>query len=316
VFLDRHVDLPEAWFWNQQRRAQARVPNAVRFATTPEHAIAMLEHAWEQGVPMRWVTGDAPRLREAIQAHGRLSVLAVSATTRVWTARPAVLAPQAQTGGRPRRALRVAPGGPPALMVSQVISSLPSRRWKRLAVMQGEKGPIASDWTRVQVVERRDQLPGPDIWLMARRSLSDPTQIASSLADAPAGTSFETLIRVSSTRSPIEQGIEEAKGETGPDEDDVHFWHRWSRHITLSMMAHAWLASVRLHEQEKNRRGRSADGEEVRDAHRGVQGMQREPVMMNPCCLSSHRKEWRGTNKRRGSVQKTDVSQREDKEHV
>jgi SRSO17 transposase len=234
VLLDRQLYLPDAWFWNTQRRALARVPNEVRFATKPEQAIAMLSHAWEHGVPMRWVTGDevygdAPRLREAIQVHGRFDVLAVSANTRVWTERPAVLAPQAQTGGRPRRIPRVAPGGPPALMVSEVIVGLPSRRWKRLAVMQGEKGPIEYDWTRMPVVESRDQLPGPDIWLMARRSLSDPTQLAYYLAYAPARTSFETLIRVASTRYTVEQCIEEAKGETGLDEYEVRFWHSWYR---------------------------------------------------------------------------------------
>jgi SRSO17 transposase len=76
VFLDRRLYLPEEWAWNRQRRAEARVPEEVRFETKPEQATAMLLHAWEQGVPMRWVTGDevygdSPRLRETIQAHGR-----------------------------------------------------------------------------------------------------------------------------------------------------------------------------------------------------------------------------------------------------
>src|SRR3989449_8270334 len=124
VFLDRRLYLPEEWAWNTQRRAEARVPQEVRFATKPEQAIAMLLHAWEQGVPMRWVSGDevygdAPRLRETIQAHGRFYVLAVSANTRVWTQRPEVEEPQQQTGGRPRLAPRVAKGAPKARMVSE-----------------------------------------------------------------------------------------------------------------------------------------------------------------------------------------------------
>jgi SRSO17 transposase len=53
VFVDRRLYLPEEWTWNTQRRAQARVPQEVRFETKPEQAIAMLVHAWEQGVPMR-----------------------------------------------------------------------------------------------------------------------------------------------------------------------------------------------------------------------------------------------------------------------
>ena len=45
--------------------------------------------------------------------------------------------------------------------------------------------------------------------------------------------------------------IEEAKGETGLDEYEVRHWHSWHRHITLSMMAHAWLASIRHKELGK-----------------------------------------------------------------
>lgn len=222
---------------------------------------------------MRWVTGDevygdSPRLRELIQQQGRFYVLAVSANTRVWTERPEV---QEQTGGRPRRAPRLAPGAPSARMVSEVVASWPSHTWKRLAVVEGEKGPIAYHWARARVVESRDQLPGPDVWLLARRSLSDPTKIAYYLA------------YVASQRYTVEQCIEEAKGETGLDEYEVRFWHSWYRHssecslrshseecmlfrivrstsirnnihITLSMMAHAWLASIRLQEQEKKAR--------------------------------------------------------------
>ena len=95
----------------------------MRFETKPEQAIAMLVHAWEQGVPMRWVTGDevygdSPRLRETIQARGRFYVLAVSANTRVWTEQPELEEPVEQTGGRPRLALRVAAEAPKARIVS------------------------------------------------------------------------------------------------------------------------------------------------------------------------------------------------------
>ncbi len=136
-------------------------------------------------------------------------------------------------------------------MVSEVVASWPSHAWKRLTVVEGEKGPIQYHWARAQVVESRDQLPGPDIWLLARRSLSDPKQIAYYLAYAPAKSSLATLVSVASQRYTVEQCIEEAKGETGLDEYEVRFWHSWYRHITLSMMAHAWLASIRKQEQGK-----------------------------------------------------------------
>src|SRR6266480_7779507 len=256
VFLDRELYLPEAWAWDRTRRAEARVPEEVGFATKPQQAIAMLTRAWEHGVPMRWVTGDevygdSPRLRETIQAQGRFYVLAVAANTRVWTQRPEVEEPQQETGGRPRRAPRVAKGAPKARMVSEVIASLPTSAWKRLAVVEREKGLITYHWARVRVVESRDQLPGPDAWLLARRSQAAPDKLAYYLAYTPPKTSLETLVRVASTRYTVEQCIEEAKGETGLDQYEVRFWHSWYRHITLSMMAHAWLVSIKLREQGK-----------------------------------------------------------------
>src|SRR6266699_3283776 len=256
VFLDRELYLPEDWAADRTRRAEAHVPQEVGFATKPQQAMAMLSHAWEQGVPMRWVTcdevyGDAPRLRETIQASGRFYVLAVSANTRVWTERPAVEEPAEETGGRPRRAPRVATGAPSARMVSEVIASLPRSAWKRLAVVDGEKGLITYHWTRVRVVESRDQLPGPDVWLLSRRSKSAPDKLAYYLAYALPRTSLETLVRVASTRYTVEQCIEEAKGETGLDQYEVRFWHSGYRTISRSMMDDAWPASIELPEERK-----------------------------------------------------------------
>jgi SRSO17 transposase len=98
----------------------------------------------------------------------------------------------------------------------------------------------------------RDQLPGPDVWLLARRSPSAPDKLAYYLAYAPTKTSLATLVRVASSRYTVEQCIEEAKGEMELDEYEVRFWHNWYWHVTLSMMAYAWLASIRLLKREKS----------------------------------------------------------------
>ena len=138
-----------------------------------------------------------------------------------------------------------------------MIASQPGDSWQRLTVREGEKGPRAYDWVRVRVLESRDQLPGPEGWLLARRSISDPSDIAYYLSNAPQSTSLETLAEVAADRWSIETTIEEGKGETGLDEYEVRYWHSWHRHITLSMMAHAWLASIRHGAREKNRPGTS-----------------------------------------------------------
>jgi CRISPR-associated protein Cas1 len=44
----------------------------------------------------------------------------------------------------------------------------------------------------------------------------------------------------------VEQCFEEAKGEVGLDEYEVRSWQGWYRHVTLSMLALAFLAALAL----------------------------------------------------------------------
>lgn len=151
-------------------------------------------------------------------------------------------APFRGTGGRPRTKARLAPGAPPATTVATVVAGWPAEYWQRFAVAEGEKGPRVYDWGRARVIESRDRLPGPEVWLLARRSLSDPNDI---LALAPTEVTLQHLATVAATRYTVEQCLEEAKGETGLDQYEVRHWPSWYRHITLSMLAHAWLAAIR-----------------------------------------------------------------------
>jgi len=256
VFLDRRLYLPEEWCNDPERREQARVPVDVIFQTKPEQAMGMLVHAWQAGVPMRWVAGDevygdSTALRDLIACHKRWYVLAVRTPVAVWPERPQVVEPAPQERGRPRTKVRLAKGAPSATTVKEVVASWPESRWQSLIVAEGEKGLIMYDWARQRIVESRDGLPGPDAWLIARRSLSDPTDIAYYLSNASVDMPLLKLAQVASTRYTVEQCIEEAKGETGLDEYEVRYWHSWHRHITLSMMAHTWLASVRYKATEK-----------------------------------------------------------------
>src|SRR3712207_7780009 len=69
---------------------------------------------------------------------------------------------------------------------------------------------------------------------------------------------YTTLFRsrVAGLRWTIESCFEEAKGETGLDEYEVRSWTGWHRHITLSMLAHAYLTvdrkSTRLNSSHAN----------------------------------------------------------------
>jgi SRSO17 transposase len=259
TFLDRRLYLPEEWCQDQERRREARVPDEVTFQTKAQLAGQVLEHAWARGVPMEWVTGDEVygddvKFRDWVAQAGKKYVVAVSANTPVWRERQPMVAPCKGKTGRPRTKPRLAEGAARWEAVSAVVATLPSQTWQRLAVGQGEKGPRIYDWAAVRIVEKRGAVPGPEGWLLARRSISDPTELAYYLSNAPADTPLPTLAEVAGARWSIETTIEEGKGEAGLDEYEVRYWHSWYRHVTLSMLAHAWLAAMRQPVGEKSAR--------------------------------------------------------------
>jgi len=271
TFLDRRLYLPKEWCQDWERRRQACVPDQVTFQTKSQLAAQMLEQAWASGVPMEWVTGDeiygdTVEFRDLVARAGKKYVVAVSTDTPVWREPQPVVAPFKGKTGRPRKKPRLAKGAKAWEAVSSVVATLPSHAWQRLAVGQGEKGPRSYDWAMVRIVEKRGAVPGPDSWLLARRSISNPAELAYYLSNAPADTPLQTLAEVAGARWSIETTIEEGKGETGLDEYEVRYWHSWYRHITLSMMAHAWLAAMRQPVGEKPARPGTGRAEHTRGA--------------------------------------------------
>ena len=84
-------------------------------------------------------------------------------------------------------------------------------------------------------------------WLLVRRSLTDPTDLAYYLCYGPPSTPLRELVRVAGTRWAIEESFQSAKGQVGLDQYQVRRYDAWYRHITLVMLAHAFLAVTRTH---------------------------------------------------------------------
>ena len=115
--------------------------------------------------------------------------------------------------------------------------------WVRRSAGDGAKGPRVYDWARVEIRPLKE--PGKGYWLLARRSIAKPGELAYYVCFGPESTTLEELVRVAGTRWTIEECFEEAKGEVGLDQYEVRKWDGWYRHITLAMLAHACLAVVR-----------------------------------------------------------------------
>src|SRR5690554_1608937 len=62
---------------------------------------------------------------------------------------------------------------------------------------------------------------------------------------APKDTPLTSFVRVAGARWAVERCFQEAKGEVGLDHYEVRSWTGWHRHITLAMVAHAFLTVMR-----------------------------------------------------------------------
>ena len=83
-------------------------------------------------------------------------------------------------------------------------------------------------------------------WLLLRRHRQDPHDVAYYAVFGPANTSLATLARVAGLRWTVEECFEVAKQEVGLDDYEVRSWHGWHRHITLAMLALAFLVAMRV----------------------------------------------------------------------
>ena len=117
----------------------------------------------------------------------------------------------------------------------------------------GPRGPRVYDWTAVDIRPLRE--PGKGHWLLVRRSVAKPEELAYYVCFGPEETALEELVRVAGNRWTIEECFEEAKGQVGLDQYEVRKWDGWYRHITLAMLAHAYLAVIRHQALEQGKKG-------------------------------------------------------------
>ena len=233
AFLDRDLYLPKERADDPARRREAGVPAEVAFATKPELARRMLERAFAAGVPAAWATGDeiygdATDLRHWLERGRHPYVLAVSCSHPVW-----------RSGSQVR--------------ADALVAGLPQEAWGTLSCGAGSQGERWYDWACIQLPS--ETAPGMAQWLLARRKRSEPRELAYFRAFGPAATPPDELVRVAGTRWAIEASFEDAKGDVGLDQYEVRKWTAWYRHITLALLAHAYLAVTRGRANEEGRGG-------------------------------------------------------------
>jgi SRSO17 transposase len=219
ALIDRELYIPKKWAEDRERCRAAGIADGVRFATKPELAEAMVSRAVKAGVPFKWVTGDEayggnPGLREFLEGEEIPYVLAVACNAMI------------ETKAGAKRA-------------DELARLVPAEAWQRLSCADGSKGPRLYDWAMVAT-------GSPQHWLLVRRSLQPgekgDIELAFYRCWSPRPVTLPELAAVAGARWGVEDCFAEAKNEAGLDHYQVRRYRAWYRHVTLSMLAHAFLA--------------------------------------------------------------------------
>jgi SRSO17 transposase/transposase len=224
AFIDRALYLPEEWTQNPTRCQASGIPPSVGFATKPALAQQLLERAFAAQVPARWVVADSvystDDLQLWLQSRGRQYVLMVPCTYPIWTAGQQVDS-------------------------ADLVAQLPAAAWQRLSAGAGSQGARLYDWTWLQLPYQAEA--GMQHWLLGRRSLHTPATYAYYHVYAAATSTLAEVVQVAGARWTIETGFAQSKGEVGLDQYQVRTWTAWYRHITLALLAYAYLVVARAH---------------------------------------------------------------------
>jgi SRSO17 transposase len=234
AFIDRELYLPESWTSDPARCRAAGIPAERGFATKPQLVQRMLARVLAANVVFGWFAADAgygrdPGLRAFCHDNAVRYVMAVPVDLPLLDARGKALCCKDILTGR-------------------------AHRWERRSAGEGSKGTRLYDWA-MHAVSVKGQTPAPGYGhtLLIRRSKDmrkrkgQPAShdIEYFLVHAPVATTMAGMVRAAGLRWKIEDDNKTGKDQLGMDQYQVRKWTPWYRHVTMCMLAQAFLAVTR-----------------------------------------------------------------------
>jgi SRSO17 transposase len=226
ALIDRELYLPQDWCSDLPRRQAVHIPQTVSFQTKPELGQRMIERAQAAGLPIGWVVADtvyghSSDLRLFLEEQDVPYAMAVPSIE--------VVCVQTRSG----------------LLLRDVASiaqqALHDRDWQRLSASLGTKGERLFDWARLPVLQAG--VADGRHFLVVRRCVDSPTELAYYLVFAPPTTPLSTMVQAIGARWHIEEDLQASKA-LGLDHSEVRSYLGWYRHITLVLLASAFLLSI------------------------------------------------------------------------
>lgn len=247
--------LPKEWAEDPLRRAAAKVPETVAFATKPTLALQLLEQLQTVARLPKVVVVDAGYgvdtvFRQKLTTLGFTYVVGITGTVSVWPEGQVPLPPKPWSGHglKPKRLRRDAEHQP--LSARVLAMQLPARRFHTVTWREGTNVPLSSRFAALRVrCAHRDHLrtePHPEQWLLIEwpRGEAEPTKYF--LSTLPAATTLKELVRVAKLRWRIERDYQELKQELGLGHFEGRSWRGFHHHATLCIAAYAFLLAQRI----------------------------------------------------------------------
>jgi SRSO17 transposase len=237
AFIDRELYLPEAWASDRQRCEEAGVPAGRGLVTKPHLGVTMLRRALDDpAMRFTWLVTDS--------GFGRDPVLRQFCHDRRMTYAMAEPVDLPLVGIRGE-----------ALRPDDLLAATPRGAWRRRSCGDGAKGARYYDWA-THAVSVKDQPPADGFahTLLIRRSTRPKVtkkhpegryEVEYFLVHAPVGTPASEMVAAAGSRWNIEDDNKAGKDLVGMDQYQVRNWTPWHRHVTICMLALAFLAVTR-----------------------------------------------------------------------
>jgi SRSO17 transposase len=238
--------LPESWANDHARREEAGIPHEIGFKPKWQLALDLIDQVRGWELPDRTVIadagyGDTTEFRDGLEARQLSYVVGVSPNLGVWAKPPKVKIPEYRGRGAP--ATRYDYGAQRPSSVRDV--ALKAKGWKKVRWREGTKGWLASRFLALRVQPSHGfvdgQPPHKEVWLLVQWPDDEEEPTKYFLADLPASYALRRVVRVAKRRWKIEQDYQQLKEELGLDHYEGRNWAGWHHHVTLVMLAHAFL---------------------------------------------------------------------------
>jgi SRSO17 transposase len=252
AILDCRLFLTEERAADTTHRTKTFVPKELTYQEKWRIGLDLVRTTGQE-VPHGWVTGDdefgrATEFRAQLRLDQERYVLDVPCNTLVRDL--SERRPAAREGGQPRLPLFE--------RVEAWAARQPKKRWKKIRLAGGEKGPreVLALQQRVQTKDEEGRI-GPSERLVVIKTCASEPQVWYTVSNAAAKVPLAPVVVAHGQRHGVEELLEEGNQEVGLSHYEVRSWTGWHHHMTLSLLALWFLQLERLAVGKKKSR---ADG--------------------------------------------------------